>query len=79
VFLNTCHLLLLSKELCVWICLCHVWYIEPLGRGNVSDHHTMDSINYGLAKAKSSKNKSLAKARNSRGMSARACSAKAMN
>jgi len=39
----------------------------------------MDSTSQSNAKAKSSKEKSLAKATNSRGMSARACSAKAMN
>jgi hypothetical protein len=39
----------------------------------------MDSTSEPLAKARSSEEKSLAKARNLRGMSARACSAKAMN
>ena len=42
------------------------------------DHYFMDLTNQIFAKAGSSKEKSLAKAKNSRGMSAKACSAKAM-
>jgi hypothetical protein len=39
----------------------------------------MDSTSEPLAKARSLEEQNLAKAKNSRGMSARACSAKAMN
>jgi hypothetical protein len=66
--------------------LVHVSLGPPLGLRRLrvrvvadSDHYSMDSTSQSLAKARSPEEKSLAKAKNSRGMSAKACSAKAKN
>jgi hypothetical protein len=56
-----------------------LWDVEPLSKSIDNYCYTMDSTSELSDEAKGTKDKGLAKVKSSRGISARACSAKAMN